>query len=202
MTAGIMPASDEVSIIGILLAAGAGARFGGRKLVHALADGTPLGIAALRNLRAALTRVIVVVRDGDSEALALFGEEGVPVIECAEAADGMGHSLSAGVRATRNAAGWVVALGDIPSIRPQTIGAIAGALSAGARIVVPIYRGSRGHPVGFSASCRQDLLALHGDVGARTVLERYATDIERLPVNDPGILQDVDTQEDLSRLAG
>jgi molybdenum cofactor cytidylyltransferase len=190
----------ERSLAGILLAAGAGSRFGGRKLLHPLADGTPIGVAALRNLRHALPRVVVVVRPGDSALAACFAREGVPVIECAEAVDGMGHSLAAAVRAEADASGWVVALGDMPRIATHSIEAVIAALNAGARIALPAYHGKRGHPVGFAANCREALLALRGDAGARSVLQRYAAEVVAVEVDDPGILQDVDTADDLDAL--
>jgi molybdenum cofactor cytidylyltransferase len=188
-------------VTGILLAAGSGSRFGGGKLLHPLADGTPIGVAALRNLRQALSRVVVVVRPGDAALAACFAREGVPVIECAEATEGMGHSLAAAVRAEAHAAGWVVALGDMPRVAAHSIEAVIAALETGARIAVPMYHGKRGHPVGFSASCREDLLALRGDAGARSVLQRYTAEVVAVEVDDPGILQDVDTAADLETLA-
>ena len=108
------------------------------------------------------------------------------MIECAEAADGMGHSLAAAVRAEAHAAGWVVALGDMPQVAARSIEAVIAALDAGARIAVPMYHGKRGHPVGFAASCREELLALRGDAGARSVLQRYAADVVAVEVDDPG----------------
>lgn len=188
------------SIAGILLAAGSASRFGGGKLLHPLPDGTPIGVAALRNLHQALPRVLVVVRAGDTVLAELFARERVPVLECAESAQGMGHSLAAGVRVEGDAAGWVIALGDMPCVQSLTIASVASALAGGARVVVPVYRGKRGHPVGFGASCRAELLALRGDTGARAVLERYAAQLQRLEVDDPGVLQDVDTSQDLQTL--
>ncbi len=185
---------------GILLAAGAGSRFGGGKLLHPLADGTPIGVAALRNLAQVLPRTLVVVRPGDDDLAALLGREGARVIECARAVDGMGHSLAAAVEADAQGDGWVVALGDMPRVDPCSIEAVVGALAAGARVAVPMYHGKRGHPVGFAASCREALLALHGDAGARGVLQGYATEVVNVEVDDPGILQDVDTVEDLAVL--
>lgn len=195
-----MSGSPERSLTGVLLAAGAGSRFGGGKLLHPLTDGTPVGLAALRNLRQALSRVVVVVRPGDTALAATFAGEGVPVIECAEAVDGMGHSLAAAVRAEAHAAGWVVALGDMPRVAAHSIEAVIVALHSGARIAVPTYQGKRGHPVGFAASCREQLLALHGDAGARSLLQRYAAEVVVVEVDDPGILQDVDTAADLQAL--
>jgi molybdenum cofactor cytidylyltransferase len=197
VTAGAASGPGEERIAGILLAAGAGSRFGGRKLLHRLPEGTPIGILALRNLLQGLAHTIVVIRTGDSELAQAFAREGGRVLECADAVHGMGHSLAAAVRAEGDAAGWVVALADMPYVRPSTIAAVVAALKGGARIVVPVYGTERGHPVGFAASCRRDLLGLRGDCGARAVLERYSSEVERLEVDDPGILRDIDTLEDL-----
>jgi molybdenum cofactor cytidylyltransferase len=189
-------------ITGILLAAGAGTRFGGRKLLHPLPDGAPIGLAALRNLRSALSPVVAVVRPGDDELRELLASAGAVVIECAAAEHGMGHSLAAGVAQTSGADGWVIALGDMPSIQPRTILAIAQQLEQGAEIVVPVFAGERGHPVGFGRRFRDDLMAVTGDAGARTILRAHPTEVHRLEVDDPAVLQDLDTMDDVRRLPG
>jgi len=187
-------------IAGILLAAGAGTRFGGRKLLHPLSGGIAVGVSAVRNLKSALPRVVVVVRPGDEELRLLLARERVAIVECAEAERGMGHSLAAGVAAERDADGWVIALGDMPHIRPDTIRAVAAALKKGATLVVPVFAGERGHPVGFGREFRDDLLTLSGDAGARAVLAAHAPAVRQLEVDDPGVVQDVDTPADAKRL--
>jgi molybdenum cofactor cytidylyltransferase len=177
---------------GVLLAGGAARRFGGGKLLHPLPGGLPIGIAAWRNLRHALDRTVVVVRAGDEALAQLFRGEGAQVVVSQEAVQGMGHSLASGVSATADACGWVIALADIR--------AIAAAIEGGAPLALPVYRGERGHPVGFSARCRGELLALTGDSGARSVLQRYADEAVKLEVDDPGVLQDVDTIQDYEAL--
>jgi len=188
------------SAVGLLLAAGAGSRFGGGKLTHRLPDGDALGVRAWHNLRAALPEVIVVVRAGDSQVEEAFRAAGAKVVVCAQAHLGMGHSLACGIRSTREAAGWVIALADMPSVLPQTIRAVVECLEHGARIVVPVYQGQRGHPVGFAAHYGERLEQLTGDSGARTLLQENAEGIVRLEVDDPGVLQDVDTRADAQRL--
>lgn len=109
--------------------------------------------------------------------------------------NGMGDSLSAAVRATSTAAGWLIALGDMPWISARTHSRVADAMTAG-HAVVPLYQGKRGHPVGFDAAYAQALMALSADHGGRGVLgQGRVTPIE---VDDPGVLRDVDLPEDLA----
>lgn len=181
-----------------MLAAGAGSRFGGGKLMARLADGTPVGLAAWRNLKAAIADCVVVVRRDDTELRQLMQDEGATVIECSDAQQGMSRSLVAGLRATGNCRGWVIALGDMPYIKPTSIARVRDALEQGELIVLPTYRGKRGHPVGLSSRLREELLAIAGDEGAREVVKRHATACHLVACDDdPGILHDIDTREDL-----
>ncbi len=183
---------------GILLAAGRSLRFGADKLLHPLPDGTPMAVAALRHLRAAVPAVVAVVRDEDDPLARLLRAEGARVSACPRAGEGMGASLAWGVGRAAQAEGWVIALADMPFIRPLTIAAVARALEGGALIAAPVHAGRRGHPVGFGAGLREALLALGGDQGARSLLARHAARVVEIECEDPGILLDVDRPEDLS----
>ncbi|MBK1704539.1 molybdopterin-guanine dinucleotide biosynthesis protein MobA [Halochromatium glycolicum] len=175
--------------VGILLAAGKGRRFGGDKRLHPLADGTPMVVAAARALSAALPRTLAVVREADEVAQRL-AREGVEVICCPAAAGGMGHSIACGVAASAEADGWLIALGDMPWVRPESIAAVAAALAEGAPVARPCYTGRHGHPVGFSAPFGSDLQRLDGDNGARHLLR--SVHVVEIPCTDPGVIRDVD----------
>lgn len=187
---------------GILLAAGRGARFdaSGRqsKLLQTLPDGRPLAVAAAQALLAATARVVAVVPDAQSaNTLALreaLQAAGCEVLPCAAASLGMGHSLAAAVAATRQSAGWLVMLADLPLVQAATCRRVADALQAGAVIAMPNYQGRNGHPVGFSIACLADLLLLSGDSGAKALLQRYP--LTRLPCDDAGTVMDIDTPAD------
>jgi molybdenum cofactor cytidylyltransferase len=109
----------------------------------------------------------------------------------------MGHSIAWGVAESADAAGWLVALGDMPFLKPSSIRAVLQHLEQGASIVTPVYDGRRGHPVGFSSRWRQDLLTLTGNQGGVSIIRRYPCSLELVPCTDPGVLRDVDLPSDL-----
>jgi len=185
-------------VVGILLAAGRSERFGGDKLLALLPDGECVGAASTRNLLAAVPEVIAVVRPDDHALVAALGANGARILRCANADEGMGASLASAVRANPDAAGWVVALADMPWIQPVTIARVAGAVAGGAMIAAPFHRGERGHPVGFGNACYATLAALTGDEGAKSIVAANRDRITRIDVDDPGILRDIDAREDLA----
>lgn len=181
----------------VLLAAGAGSRFGGDKLVHPLEDGVAIAAHAARNLLAVTPDVVAVVRWGDFPLYEMLEQEGCQVTMFQGAARGMGATLAHGVGQARGADGWVIALADMPRIAPATVRAVMAALEEGALIAAPVHKGERGHPVGFGAALRGELLALDGDQGARAVVERHREAVKLVECNDAGIFYDVDRKSDL-----
>ncbi|MCG8016166.1 MAG: nucleotidyltransferase family protein [Candidatus Thiodiazotropha sp. 'RUGA'] len=184
--------------IGVLLAAGSSRRFGANKLLQPMAGGEPMGVMAARHLLTAVSRGVAVVRADDVELSAALSELGYRVVENQQPESGMGESLAVAVAASLDSGGWLVALGDMPWIKPQTIAKVAERLAQGASMVAPAYRGERGHPVGFATRWGERLVELSGDRGARQLLNDYPNELELLPVDDPGILLDVDFPEQLS----
>jgi molybdenum cofactor cytidylyltransferase len=184
-------------LVGILLAAGASTRFGGDKLLHRVDGATPMAALAARRLRPACDRVLAVVRPGSELLADHLAAEGCDVVVSDAAIAGMGHSLAAGVRASAAAAGWLVALADMPFIASATCCRVADGLRGGASVVVPEYQGRRGHPVGFSRRWATQLAALEGDQGARAILAAFPDAVVRCAVDDAGVLRDVDHPADL-----
>jgi molybdenum cofactor cytidylyltransferase len=187
-----------LSIVGILLAGGSATRFGSDKLLHPLPDGKPIAVASACNLIAAVPRVIAVVRPDAPELERALRAAGAEVTVCERAAEGMGVTLAHAVHAAGDAAGWVVALADMPFIRPATIRRIAAAVAGGAAIAAPVFRGERGHPVGFAREFRAALERLAGDAGAREIVKANPLAMQRVDVNDPGVVRDIDTPADLA----
>lgn len=111
---------------------------------------------------------------------------------------GMGDSIAAAVRATQDATGWLILPGDLPLVQANTLLAVATAL-AQYSVVVPVFQGQRGHPVGFSPRCRDALLSLKGNKGAAPVVTAHGA--TELIVSDKGIMMDIDTLDDLNCIA-
>jgi molybdenum cofactor cytidylyltransferase len=191
--------------VGLLLAGGRGTRFdpSGQQnkllapLVHG-ANGAQVGLPvawlAALHMKAALVRVIAVLRpDGvQAETLArLLQDAGCEVLLTQAAQRGMGASLAAGVEASSDAAGWVIALADMPALAPSTITAVGAALSTEQTMAAAWYRGMRGHPVGFGRGHRAALMQLDGDTGARALLQQGQ--VLRIDTDDAGVLRDIDT---------
>ncbi len=192
----------STKLAGILLAAGYSRRFGADKLLALLPDGTPVALASARALRDGLkmalgdnAQTIAVIRPEQKELAQLLSHSDITVLASAAAERGMGASLAAAVAATPDVQGWIVALGDMPFLKPATVAAIAHALVDGATIAAPLVNAQRGHPVGFAQTLGPALRALDGDEGARQIIA--GASITLLPCEDIGALRDVDLPVDL-----
>ena len=184
-------------MVGLLLCGGRATRFGSDKLLARIGD-VPLAAMSARSLVAGAGRALAVVPRGARELRDVLAACGCEVVESDACGRGMGASLAAGVAASRDAAGWVISLGDMPLVRADTIAAVRAALEAGATIAAPFLAdGRRGHPVGFGAALRGELESLDGDTGARALLARHADRVRKVEVDDPGIVVDVDSVDDL-----
>jgi molybdenum cofactor cytidylyltransferase len=182
-----------LNIVGLLLAAGSASRFGTDKLRHPLLHGVSIAIQALRNLKPEVDEVLAVVKPGDA---ALFGTECKTVV-CERAAEGMGASLACAVREAGQRDAYLVALADMPYIRRTSIAAVRQALEGGAALVAPYFRTRRGHPVGIAGRFYEQMLALGGDEGAKSILAAHAGELVKIPIGDPGVIRDIDTPADL-----
>jgi molybdenum cofactor cytidylyltransferase len=91
-----------------------------------------------------------------------------------------------------------VALADMPFIQPASHRAVVAALRAGASLAAPQCQGRRGHPVGFDRRWRDPLSVLQGDQGGRDILSAHREQLVLCPVDDPGVLLDIDRPQDLA----
>lgn len=186
-----------MSLLALVLAAGAGTRFGGGKL-SAPFRGEPLVFHAIRAARAAPVARVLVVCAPDLETGAWSG--GPEVARIPMASDALSTTLKAGIAAAArdDAAGVFIFLGDMPLVPHEVAGRLAAELGE-AFAAVPRCNGRSGHPVLLSARAFGDVARLEGDRGAGGMI-RGRSDVVFLDVADEAILLDVDRVEDLARL--
>ncbi len=184
-----------MTLAAIVLAAGAGTRFGGDKL-SALFCGEPLVAHAIRAARAApVARVVVVC----PPSLDIGTWPGEPVVEVLRiASPELSASLKAGIAAVADCAGAFVFLGDMPLIPASLASELAAALGA-EFAAVPRWQGRNAHPVLLSACAFPAIADLCGDEGAGRLLKSRA-DIAFVDAKDEGVLLDIDRAEDIARL--
>jgi len=186
----------------LVLAAGQGSRY--RELVDqdkllVPSRDTPAapGVLAstLESLAGVTERLVVVTRE-DNLALRAWldqraGSFGAEVFTVRS--NGLGHSLAQAIAQYPAEQGWLVALGDMPYIRRETIRGIAAEIRQ-ERLVVPRHVGQLGHPRGIGSRYRSQVMALDGDRGAQALFS--AGPVTEVEVDDVGVLQDIDRPED------
>lgn len=181
-------------ITGILLAAGFSTRYGSNKLLSRL-DKQPL-IAHSAAALSPCDRVIAVVRITDAALQSDLRVLGIDCVFNTEPERGIGHSIACAVKATAQSSGWCLLPADMPYVKVSTTSQIIDALSAGASIAAPTYNGQRGHPVAFANRFIDELCALDGDTGARTIIKRNTEQLSLIETDDAGVLIDIDTTAD------
>lgn len=111
---------------------------------------------------------------------------------------GMLSSVQCGVKnIIRQECGYLFCLGDQPMISTEVINITINAyLSSGKGIVLPVYKGRRGHPLLVSSIYREEILGLKEEESLKTLLRRHAGEVMEVEVDDERILRDIDTPED------
>lgn len=209
----------NASVAGVLLAAGTSSRFGpANKLLAPLGSGDsgsepessdstppesdPLVRHAARSLldAAELDAVAVVVAADDAPVNDALSGMDVSLVVNPDAERGQATSVRRGVQWGREYDAIVFALGDMPRVSPASIDRLVAAYRSDAGdALAAAFDGARGNPVLFDARHFDALADVEGDTGGRKILlhgDRSAL----VETDDPGVLVDVDTTDDLREL--
>jgi molybdenum cofactor cytidylyltransferase len=186
----------------VVLAAGESHRFGQLKQLLPWGDGGTLLTHAVDVALASQARPVVVVLGCQAEACrAALGDRPVKVVMNPGWAQGQSTSLRIGLAALpQNVGATLFHLADLPGVRPEVLDAlVARHATTLAPVVWPEYKGQRGNPVLFDRVTFPELQKITGDAGGKPVLMAYARAgaTERVAVDEPGILLDIDSPEDL-----
>lgn len=195
-------------VTAIVPAAGRSRRMGRAKLLLPFGETTVLG-AVIRALEAGgVSRVVAVRAAADREIRRWAAAHGIETVVNSEPERPMLHSVLQGLLAlggvealSRNGTAVLICPGDLPSLAPSSVAAVIAAVERGALLAVPVHGAKRGHPLAVAPSVLAEIPKLDPRIGLRQLLQREPNAVTRVPVDDPGVLRDVDTPEDYRRLA-
>lgn len=183
---------------GLVLAAGAGTRFGGSKQLAEL-DGRPLVEHAIHAMTASpVGRVVVVLGAGAEQVMAAADPHGADFVVCDRWDEGQSASLACGLAKLSGCEAVVITLGDQPRLSPDAIRRVIAARSEGVDAVRATYAGAPGHPVLLERHLFDRMRDVSGDHGARNLLLSVPTC--EVPCEDLGGGDDVDTPAELDAL--
>jgi CTP:molybdopterin cytidylyltransferase MocA len=191
--------SDELNIAAIVLAAGEGKRLSRTKGLIEI-DGVSF-----------LQRVVGFLKDGGVESIIVVG--GANAGELKQAAENLGvdfalntewqtgqfSSLKIGIRSlTRRPHGLLVALVDHPLVKPQTCSKLLEAFSRNPqKVYLPVHEEKKGHPIIIPREIIKEIEISSSDSNLRQIIGKHHELVVELPVDDAGILRDIDTISDL-----
>jgi len=166
-------------------------------------DDRPLLQHVLDNVRAStVAEIILVLGAAQEEIQREIDTQDVRVVINQDYAQGMGSSLKAGLSAVDpQAEAAFIVLADQPFVRPATLDQLMTEHQRSeGQIVIPTYCGFRGNPVLLDRSVFAEVMALDGDMGCRAIFGSHVEGIVKVPVDDAGILLDIDQKSDFEAL--
>ncbi len=186
----------------ILLGAGESKRMGVDKLFLPWGKKTVLEHSVETLLRSKVREVVTVIRDSQRTVVGHIKNRKLNVVINPYYKRGMSTSIQKGLHALDpSSQGILIALGDQPLIKTRTINALIHAfVQRRGTIVVPSFRGKRGHPVIFHRRYFNELLKLKGDAGGRSIIEKYPEEVWLVRVKSEGVTKDIDTWKDYKRV--
>jgi molybdenum cofactor cytidylyltransferase len=194
----------QSGVAAVVLAGGMSRRMGTPKQLLRMGGETILQ-RTLKNVRDSnVSEIILVLGHAADEVRETIATQGLKVVINPEYQQGMGTSLRSGLAAVDAAAkAAIIVLADQPWVRSETLNSlIACHQERKPQIIVPTHRGFRGNPVLLDHSVFAEVQTLNGDVGCRAIFGDHTEGIFKLPVDDPGILLDIDSRDDLENLSG
>jgi molybdenum cofactor cytidylyltransferase len=197
-----MVAKVKPRIGAVILAAGTSSRMGEAKQLLRLGEATVLD-QVVNNVCGSSVDEIVIVLGHQAETIKQsIATKSLKVVVNESYGQGMGSSLRVGLSALPAEVGAaLIVLADQPFVRSATFDQIIDHYQqTSAQIVIPTYKGFRGNPVLLDRSVFSEVMALQGDIGCRAIFGNHLEGIVKVPVEDVGILLDLDSKDDVARL--
>lgn len=189
-------------VAAVVLAAGMSRRMGTPKQLLRLGENTLVGHALDNARKSRAGEIVLVLGFAAAEIQSQVSTGNVKVVINPSFQEGMASSLRAGISALDSGSeAALVILADQPFVKPETLDRlIEYHQTSRPQILLPLYKGFRGNPVLLDRSMFPELMSLAGDIGCRAIFGSQVEGIQKLPVDDAGILIDVDEPSDADKL--
>ena len=200
-----LPAPDNrPHISAVLLAAGMSRRMGTVNKLLASVQGQPMVCRVADRLLATRVDEVIVVTGHESEKVQeVLADRPVKFVHNADYASGLSSSLAAGVNAlTAKTQAALICLADMPELESEQMNQLLDAYDppSGALICVPTFNGKRGNPVLWDQVYFSDMSEIQGDVGARHLIGQHTQSVVEVPMQNSGVVFDVDSPQVLAQL--
>ncbi len=191
-------------ISAVLLGAGESKRMGTNKLLLPWGNKTILEHCVEILLRSNVEEIVVVLSNpsrairGRLKRDCVSTRKSVKIVVNRDYRKGMSSSIRCGLkRVDGRSQGILIALGDQPLLKTRTVNALVRVFENGSgEIIVPFYRGRKGHPVIFPRRFKKELMRLTGDLGGSPILQKCRDNVRIVRVRSEGVLKDIDTWKD------
>jgi molybdenum cofactor cytidylyltransferase len=189
----------------IILSAGASSRMGRPKALLPYREATFLEhlLHVTRHPRIGLTRVILGAGAEEIRTMAKLDPSVIVLNPGWE--QGQLSSICAGLRSLAGIEtdGILLCPVDHPLVTARLIGGLIARFYENEKVIVlPVYKGRRGHPVIFSSTLYGELLAAPADKGARAVVWAHAADLLEVPSDEEGIVLNINDPDMLRHAIG
>jgi molybdenum cofactor cytidylyltransferase len=191
-------------ISAIILAAGESKRMGQPKQLLPFRGSTILGQIMENLLPSQAAEIIVVLGSQAEKMIPQISREPVKIVVNPDFEQGMSSSIKCGLsRISAAADGVMIVLGDQPLIEKETIDLLIEKHRQSERgIILPVYKGLRGHPVIFTMKYKDELMRLTGDIGGKQIVERHPSDVLEVEVDCESVVISIDAESDYQSLVG
>ena len=186
----------------IILAAGESKRMGRPKMLLPWENSTILETVVWKALSSRSEGVLVVLGADRNKIERLIWRAPVRSVYNEDFAKGMLSSVRTGLKnIPAKAEAAVIALGDQPHIPQESFDLLIDSYKTSEKgILLPTFRGRRGHPILIDMKYREEIFQMEESLGLKGILRAHPDDILEVPINDPGILKDIDTAEDYNSM--
>ena len=196
-----MYAVEKASVSVVLMAAGLSTRMGQNKLLLPFGEKSVIQHTLDNLIASRACETIVVIGSKAIKMHQAVSDRDVIVVYNPDYTNGMSTSLKTGIRMVNESVKYImIALGDQPFISSLSYNYLIDATQKTSKLfLVPTYHGERGNPIMMSAKLCSELYRQDGDIGGRELLKKYSEDMCEIPLEDEGIVINMNTIQEYQK---